>query len=520
MSGIVLGMELSSDDEERWYRSVASKDPRFDGWIFVGVTSTGIYCRPSCPAMTPKRSNMRFFKTAAAAQGQGFRACKRCRPDASPGSPAWNQRADLVGRAMGLIVDGLVDREGVEGLARALGYSERHLNRQLVAEVGAGPLALAQSQRAQNARILIETTSLTFSEIAFASGFSSIRQFNEIVRSVFALTPTKLRQRSRTPIAKPRPLQAVGERASVEAGRSGAATSLSIRLPFRKPFAGSELLNFLQARAVATLESVSAGSVDADPTMRYERSLRLAYGAATCSLVFGPDAIQGTFHLEDIRDMSSAVHRCRRLLDLDADPVAVSDSLANDPVIGELVQKVPGLRVPGHIDGFEVAIRAIVGQQVSVSGARTTLGKITLQYGDVLPPALRERSPSLERLFPTPAALAEADPATLGVPRSRGATIVRVAEHFASGRIQADVGADREETMAALLDVKGIGPWTATYVRLRAFSDPDCFLPTDLGVKHAFAARGLPVDERSVAKASEAWSPWRSYALMHLWNSL
>ncbi len=513
-------MDLPSDDEERWYRSVASKDPRFDGWIFVGVTSTGIYCRPSCPAMTPKRSNMRFFKTAAAAQGQGFRACKRCRPDASPGSPAWNQRADLVGRAMGLIVDGLVDREGVEGLARTLGYSERHLNRQLVAEVGAGPLALAQAQRAQNARILIETTTLTFSDIAFAAGFSSIRQFNEIIRTVFALTPTELRQRTRNPGAKAPTPGALSDLPSTEVTPSGAATSLSIRLPFRKPFAGAELLGFLHARAVPTLESVSAGSAGGETSLRYDRSLRLAYGAATCSLVFGPDAIQGTFHLEDIRDMSSAVHRCRRLLDLDADPVAVSESLADDPIIGELVRKVPGLRVPGHIDGFEVAIRAIVGQQVSVAGARTTLAKIAGRYGEVLPAALQQRSPELERLFPTPAMLAEADPDTLGVPRARAATIIRVAEHFASGHIQADLAADRERTMAALLDVKGVGPWTATYVRLRAFGDPDCFLPTDLGVKHAFAARGLPVDERSITRASDAWSPWRSYALMHLWNSL
>ena len=515
-------MEQPFDDDESCYRSVVSKDPRFDGWIFVGVTSTGIYCRPSCPATTPKRTNMRFFKTAAAAQGRGFRACKRCRPDASPGSPAWNQRADLVGRAMGLIVDGLVDREGVTGLAHSLGYSERHLNRQLVAEVGAGPLALAQAQRAQNARILVETTALSFSEIAFAAGFSSIRQFNEIVRMVFALTPTELRQRSRVRVTGPsgstdaRPSAERTNQPVVTEGARVGATSLSVRLPFRKPFAGAELVAFLSMRAIPTVETVHTEPSE----MRYERSLRLAYGSAICSLAFGPDAIQGTFHLEDIRDMSSAVHRCRRLLDLDADPVAVSESLADDPVIGELVRKVPGLRVPGHVDGFEVAVRAIVGQQVSVAGARTTLGKITGRYGELLPASLRDLSAGIERQFPTPTALATADPASLGVPGSRAATIIRVAEQFASGQIRADLAADREETMAKLLDVKGIGPWTATYVRLRAFSDPDCFLPTDLGVKHAFAARGLPVNERYVTTASDFWRPWRSYALMHLWNSL
>ena len=492
-------------DDDRWYRSVASKDPRFDGWIFVGVTSTGIYCRPSCPATTPKRANMRFFKTAAAAQGSGFRSCKRCRPDATPGSPAWNQRADVVGRAMRLIVDGLVDREGVHGLASRLGYSERHLHRQLVAEVGAGPLALAQAQRAQNARVLIETTSLSFSDIAFAAGFSSIRQFNDVVRVVFAMTPTELRARSKTPTSV-----ATGGRPS-----AGGATTLTIRLPFRKPFAGPELFGFLNDRSVTGVEDCT-GQGD----LSYRRTLRLSYGLATCTLAFGSDAIVGTFHLQDLRDMSSAVQRCRRLLDLDADPVAVMETLGNDRVLGESVAKTPGIRVPGHVDGFEVVIRAIVGQQVSVAGARSTLGKITAAHGELLPAELARRSPGLTHLFPTPESLAAADPGALGVPKARGATIVRVADAFVHGRIRADSGANADETMKGLLAEKGIGPWTATYVRLRSFGDPDCFLPTDLGVKHAFAARGLATDERSIDAVAANWRPWRSYALMYLWNSL
>lgn len=468
---------------------------------------------------------MKFFATSAAAQRDGFRACKRCRPDATPGSPAWNQRADVVGRAMRLIVDGVVDREGVQGLARTLGYSERHLHRQLVAEVGAGPLALAVAQRAQNARILIETTELSFSEIAFAAGFSSIRQFNDVVSRVFAMTPTSLRARLFP--SRPLPSSAVPSStspiftsAAVSEDRSydssgGAATTLTIQLPFRKPFAGEELLGFLSKRSVSAVEECVSV-----PNGMYKRSLRLAYGLATCSLAFGPDAVIGTFRLQDLRDMSSAVHRCRRLLDLDADPIAIADSLRFDDVLGDYVTKIPGLRVPGHVDGFEVVIRAIVGQQVSVAGARTTLAKLSARFGEPLPTELLDSCSSVTTVFPTPEALAQADPEQLGVPKSRGATLVRVAEAFASGAVHFDVGADVERLSNQLLALKGIGPWTTTYVRLRAFGDPDCFLPTDLGVKHAFANHGLKTDERSIERIAERWRPWRSYALMHLWQNL
>ena len=307
-----------------------------------------------------------------------------------------------------------------------------------------------------------------------------------------------------------------GPPSSCSVGPALGATSLTVRLPFRKPFGGPELLSFLTARAVVGIESThrEAG------TGSYERSLRLPHANATCLLAFGSEAILATLHLEDIRDIGSALQRCRRLLDLDSDPLAVLEALGGDPVLGGLVAKVPGLRVPGHVDGFEVVIRAIVGQQVSVAGARTTLGKITHRYGRELSSALIARSPSLTHLFPTAEALAEADPLTLGVPRSRGATIVRVAESFATGRIAAGIGANADETVADLLREKGIGPWTATYVRLRAFGDADCFLPTDLGVKHAFARLGLASDEASIVAMSESWRPWRSYALMHLWNSL
>ena len=499
-------MKISAADEDRWFRSVTSKDPRFDGWVFVGVTSTGIYCRPSCPANTPKRENMRFFTASAAAQGAGFRACKRCRPDATPGSPAWNYRADVVGRAMRLIVDGLVDREGVKGLAGQLGYSERHLHRLLVNEVGAGPIALARAQRAQNARLLIETTTLTFSDIAYAAGFSSIRQFNDVVKVVFAQTPGELRRKrqgsSTTSGVAPTP-------------ESNGVSTLSIRLPFRAPFAGRELFEFLSARRVSGVESCSPAEAPV-----YERSLRLSYGLATCRLEIGTEAVTGTFHLQDLRDMASAVNRSRRLLDLDSDPVAVIEAFEGDPLLGELVRKTPGLRVPGHVDGFEVAVRAIVGQQVSVAGARTTLGKIANMHGEELPSALGARSPDISRVFPSAETMADVNPDQLGVPKARGATIVRIARAFAEGRICVDPGSDADDAAAALLGEKGIGPWTASYVRLRSFGDPDCFLPTDLGVKHAFTANQLPIDERSIDRVAAAWRPWRSYALMYLWHSL
>src|SRR5215210_7696215 len=301
-------------DFKHRYRAVRGRDVRFDGWFYVAVTSTGVYCRPSCPAATPQRSNVRFFPTAAAAQYAGFRACKRCRPDAVPGSPEWDVRADVVARAMRLIADGVVDRDGVAGLARRLGYTERHLHRLLSAEVGAGPLAIARAQRAQTARVLIETTDLGMAEIAFAAGFSSIRQFNDTVRSVFATAPTDLRAR------------AGGRRASPVA-----PGTLSLRLSFRAPLCPDNLFGHLAATAVPGVEEVRDGA--------YRRTLRLAHGPGVVALRPAPDHVACRLTLTDVRDLTSAISRCRRLLDLDADPVAVDELLAADPVLAPLVTK-------------------------------------------------------------------------------------------------------------------------------------------------------------------------------------
>lgn len=487
------------EDFEQCYRAVSSKDGRFDGWFVTAVTSTGIYCRPSCPAVTPRRENVRFLPSAAAAQRDGFRACKRCRPDASPGSPEWNVRADVVGRAMRLIADGLVDRDGVAGLAQRLGYSERHLHRQLVAELGAGPLALARAQRAHTARLLIETTALPFTEVAFAAGFPSIRQFNETVREVFATTPTELRARS------------------AHAG-DAATGALTLRLRHRPPLDAAHLLGFLGTRAVPGVEAL-----DPDGTT-YRRVLSLPHGLGIAALTPQEDHVDCTLRLADLRDLGAAVQRCRRLLDLDADPLAVDATLAADPLLAPLVAASPGMRVPGAADGAELAVRAVLGQQVSVGGARTLAGRLAAAHGtplaDALPNCETAQQATLAHAFPTAGAIAALDPEELPMPRARGRALVGLCAALAEGEIVLDPGADREETRRQLVALPGIGPWTAEYVAMRALGDPDAFPASDLGIRHALAALDQPHDARAAAALSERWRPWRAYAALHLWATL
>ncbi|HXP55476.1 MAG TPA: AlkA N-terminal domain-containing protein [Streptosporangiaceae bacterium] len=488
------------DDEQR-YRAAASKDARFDGVFFTGVTSTGIYCRPSCPAITPKRANMRFYPTAAAAQEAGFRACKRCRPDTSPGSPEWNVRADVAARAMRLIADGAVDRAGVTGLAERLGYSERQVNRAVTVELGAGPLALARAQRAQTARILTETTSLPLSDIAFAAGFASIRQFNATMREVFALTPTELRERA----------------ARGRHGEVPAAGTIRLRLAYRPPIDRDRMLRFLAVRAIPGVEDVSDGC--------YRRTLTLPNGIGLVALRAGAGGaafVDCELQLEDLKDLAPAVQRCRRLLDLDADPATVSGFLERSELLRPLVRACPGRRVPGHVDGAELALRAVLGQQVSVAAARRLGTRLTETYGKPLGhlPAGAETgagSSALTHCFPDPDTIAGADPDTLPMPRSRARALVGLATALASGELSLDPGADRDEAERQLLALPGIGPWTAGYIRMRALSDPDAFLPTDAGVRHGLAALGAPSGPEAAARQAESWRPWRSYALQHLW---
>jgi AraC family transcriptional regulator, regulatory protein of adaptative response / DNA-3-methyladenine glycosylase II len=491
------------EDFEQCYRAVRSKDARFDGWFVTAVTSTGIYCRPSCPAMTPKPANVRFLPSAAAAQRAGFRACKRCRPDASPGSPEWNVRADVVGRAMRLVADGCVEREGVAGLARRLGYSERHLNRQLVAELGAGPLALARAQRAQTARLLIETTTLPFTELAFAAGFPSIRQFNETVREVFATTPTELRRAA---------AGRDGRRTNGASADSSApgATVLSLRLRYRAPLDAPGLLGFLGTRAVPGVEAIEGDA--------YRRVLTLPHGLGIAELAPATDGdhIRCTLRLADLRDLAAAVQRCRRLLDLDADPVAVAEVLGADPLLAALVAHAPGRRVPGAVDGAELAVRAVLGQQISVAGARTLAGRLTTALGEPLPAP----DGTLRHAFPTATALAAADPTSLPLTRARAFSLVTLCGALARGDLALHPGADRTATRERLLTLPGIGPWTIEYVAMRALGDPDAFPATDLGIRKAVEQLGHHDDGPTVTALAERWRPWRAYAVQHLWASL
>ncbi|HWS33571.1 MAG TPA: AlkA N-terminal domain-containing protein [Actinoplanes sp.] len=541
-------MEL---DFEHCYRAVDSRDPRFDGCFYTAVRTTGIYCRPSCPAVTPKRENVTFYVSAAAAQRGGFRACRRCRPDAAPGSPEWDSRADTVGRAMRLIGDGVVDRDGVPGLASRLGYTERHLHRILTAELGAGPLALARAQRAQTARILVETTGLGLSEIAFAAGFGSVRQFNDTMLEVYARSPSQMRENRPT--------------------GPGEAGVVNLRLAYRPPLHAGSLLDFFAARTLPGVDTVVDGS--------YRRGVNLPHGTAEATLRPGDRWIHATLRLSDVRDLAPAVARCRRLFDLDADPVAVDALLGADPALAAVVRAEPGVRVPRAVDGFETAIRAIVGQQVSVASARTTLGRIlkaantsapeqdTIEHLIASPPldtfvplpepgtgragfpaaapgatlpgsgagpagfpssatgatgatgATLPDSGAALTGFPGAAAVAALPDSAFGMPVARRATIRALAEAVAEGRLDLDPGADRAETVARLTELPGIGPWTAGYVAIRAIGDPDTFLATDLAARRGAHALGLPDTAKALATHAEQWRPWRSYALIRLWRA-
>ncbi|PAZ14424.1 DNA-3-methyladenine glycosylase [Streptomyces sp. SA15] len=474
-------------DTERCVRAVQSKDARFDGWFFTAVLTTRIYCRPSCPVVPPKPENMTFYPSAAACQQAGFRACKRCRPDTSPGSPEWNQRADLVARAMRLIADGVVDREGVPGLAARLGYSTRQIERQLLAELGAGPLALARAQRAQTARLLIETTPLTMAEIAFAAGFSSIRTFNDTVREVFALSPSDLR--ARVP----------------KTNSQATPGALTLRLPFRAPLNPDNLFGHLAATAVPGVEEWRDGA--------YRRTLRLPYGHGVVTLAPRPDHIACRLTLSDLRDLTVAISRCRRMLDLDADPVAVDDQLRTDPVLAPLVDKAPGRRVPRTVDEAEFAVRAVLGQQVSTAAARTHAGRLVIAHGE----PVDDPEGGLTHLFPAPEALAALDPESLAMPRTRRTTFTTLVRELTDGALNLGVESDWLETRARLLTLPGFGPWTADVIAMRALGDPDAFLPTDLGIRRAAQELGLPSTPAALTARAAAWRPWRAYAVQYLW---
>ncbi|MFZ0664475.1 MAG: AlkA N-terminal domain-containing protein [Acidimicrobiales bacterium] len=490
------------EDFDRCYKAAQSKDSRFDGWFFTAVTSTGIYCRPSCPAKTPKSENVRFFATSAGAQQGGFRACLRCRPDAAPGSPEWLGRADVAARAVKLILFGVVDTYGVSGLASRLGYSERQLHRVLMAEVGTGALALARAQRAQTARLLLETTDLPVAHVAFASGFASIRQFNDTVKEIFARTPTELR----TAAEKRRP--------ETTTTTADSRQSISLRLAFRKPFCAEVLVDFLRVRAIPGVEAVYGNT--------YYRSLNLPNGPGTVELTPDDGYVTAVFTLSDLRDLTTAVARCRHLLNLDSDPVAVDLELSKDPMLRPFIKGHPGLRVPGAADGFEIATRAVIGQQVSVAGARTVAARIAQAAGEPVETTQGETMHGVTHTFPSADALADLAakrPDAFGMPAGRRRALQSLAESVAVGKVTIDPGADPEELTMQLTELPGIGSWTASYVVMRALGDPDAFMPTDLGLRRAAVQLGMPDDERSLVKRAERWRPWRAYAMCHLWSA-
>jgi len=476
------------EDFDQCYRAAASRDKRFDGRFIIAVTSTGIYCRPSCPAQTPRRENVRFYPVAAAAQAAGFRACKRCRPQASPGSREWDVRADLAGRALRLIADGVADDAGIGGLAKRLAVSERHLHRLLVAEVGASPLALARTRRAQTARLLIDSTALPLTDIAFTAGYSSVRQFNDSFREAFGCTPSELRARS-------------GHRPG------GAATgAIVLRLAVRQPYDGPAWLAWLRSRAVSGIEELTEST--------YRRTIRLPRTTGIIELTPADDHVAMRLSVDSLADLAVAVSRSRALGDLDADPETVAETLRLDPLLAPLIAARPGLRVPGHVDGFELACRAVIGQQISVAGARTMLGRMVAALGE----PLSTSDGPLTRLFPTPDAVANSDLDGLGLTGARRRTLRAVADAVASGDLALDRGADREKTALQLLELPGIGPWTASYIAMRALGDPDAFPSSDLGLLRSSKALGGPADAATLESHSTRWRPWRAYAAQYLWS--
>ena len=471
------------------YSVIQSRDPRFDGQFVTAVRSTGIYCRPSCPARTPKQSNVTFYATSAAAHEAGYRACKRCLPEAAPGSPAWNIRGDTTARAMRLIADGVIEREGVPGLAHRLGYSSRHLTRLLTAELGAGPLALSRAHRAHTARMLLVGTDLPASDVAFSAGFASVRQFNETIREVFGMPPLELRARRRRPAS----------------GAVETPGSIDLVLPYRGPLDADGLFAWMTARAVPGMET-------ATPTS-YARTLRLDGGPAWFELRLDEGGrVRLRAKLTALRDLPAVVARARRLFDLDADPVAVDEALARHPELAPLVARIPGIRVPGAVDPHEMLIRAMVGQQITVSAARTALAALTA--------ALGERIAGFEDetlLFPTMAAIAERGHEVLRGPAARTRALIGAAAALADGSLTLTTGDDGPTQRAALLAMPGIGPWTADYVRMRVLGDPDVVLPGDVAARAGAAAAGIPSDPTGLTAWAARTAPWRTYLTAHLW---
>ena len=544
------------DDLPAWidrtvaHRAVSGRDPRYDGSLYLGVTSTGVYCRPSCPARTPRPENCQYYRSAAAAVAAGFRACRRCRPDALPGSREWDARADLAAQALRAIGLGVVDEVGVEGLADRLHVSARHLQRVVVAEVGAGPAQIARSRRAQLARHLLDETTLSMADVAFAAGFASVRQFNDVMRATFGATPRELRAARRGRAGRGHAGPSAGIRAGTDVldGDAGSRppverAHLALHLRHRPPFDAASWFAHVERRAVPGLESAAATAAE----LRVERLVPASHGLARATVRLTPDGSRVDVELElaSLADLAPTVARVRRWLDLDADPALVAGVLAEDPDLVPLVAARPGLRVPGTVDGYELAIRAVLGQQVSVAAARTLTARLVEAHGEPGPGGLRA--------FPRPEVLVAVGVEgvqALGLTGSRATTVVALAQAVEDG-LHLDSAADRQRTRAALLALPGIGAWTTEYIALRALGDPDAFPDGDLILRRAVGryappagpgaanaggvavgraagsgarAIGGSADAASTAREtrdrSQAWRPWRGYAAQHLWTAI
>ncbi|MGH8372221.1 MAG: AlkA N-terminal domain-containing protein [Gammaproteobacteria bacterium] len=469
-------------------RARLARDPRFDGRFFIGVLTTGIYCRPICPAPSPKQANIRYFPTAAAAAEAGLRPCLRCRPEAAPGTPAWAGTSVTVRRALRLIQEGALDNCSVDELAARLGVGARHLHRLFVQHVGAPPIAVAQTRRLHFAKRLIDDTVLPMTDIALASGFGSLRRFNAAFRNTYKRAPRELRR----------------ERRATEGARND---GLNLRLAYRPPYDWKSLHAFLAARALPGVERVTSQS--------YARSIRVndVSGWLEIRQVKAADALDLSVHGLDPSALFNVVSRVRQMLDLAADPADVRAVLRRDALLVPLLRARPGLRVPGAWDPFEIAVRAVLGQQISVAAARTFAARLVAKYGSPI-----TAGDGLTHLFPEPAQLATADLSAIGLTRSRAATIKALATAVRDGIVCFDANSSADEVRAALLDIAGIGSWTAEYIAMRGLGDPDAFPAEDL-ILRRMAGRGKPLTAAALRKHSQVWRPWRAYVVMHLWRA-
>jgi AraC family transcriptional regulator, regulatory protein of adaptative response / DNA-3-methyladenine glycosylase II len=486
-------------DPEICYKAILSRDRRFDGRFFTGVITTGIYCRPICPVHPPKFENMRFFACAAAAEAAGFRPCRRCHPETAPGTPAWFGSSAVVSRALRLISDGALDEGNIEALAFRLGISERQLRRLFAEHLGASPGAIARARRVHFAVKLIEETMLPITEIAFSAGFSSIRQFNHSVRATFGQSPTERRRRYGLKSKKCGSLHLPN------------GTGLVVRMPYRPPLDWAATLRFLKARAIQGVELVQ-GAI-------YQRTIEIGDLAGTIELKQSP--VEGYLtmcvQLPSYDLLLLVIERARRLFDLGADPLQITEHLRRNPILRRRVEDAPGLRVPGSWDGFELAVRAVLGQQISVKGAATLAGRLTKAFGRPLEGCYS--LPGLTHLFPLPEVLAEADLSPFGIPKARAKTICTLARQVHRRELVLDASQDLSGVIASLCEIPGIGPWTANYIAMRALGETDAFPADDLWLRRALSNGSGPLSAAQLVDAAEAWRPWRAYAAMHLWTS-